>query len=40
VNTEEQEKANDLLFTDFDYQRDELDAQTDEYERNRDDERV
>ena len=40
MNTEEQEKANDLLFTDFDYQRVELDAQTAEYERNRDDERV
>ena len=40
MNTEEQEKANDLLFTDFDYLRAELDAQTDEYERNRDDERA
>jgi len=42
VNTEQREQAMDALFSDFDYiaQRDELDAQTDEYERTRDDERA
>ena len=42
MNDEQHEQAMDLLFSDFDYreQRDELEAQTAEYERVRDDERA
>lgn len=42
MNEEQTEQAMDALFADFDYlpKRDELDAQTAEYERIRDDERA